>query len=137
MWVANRRLNRVEALIWAGGQVKHPSRDWTGRCQEFTRKALDVHGGFPSALSAWRGVAKRDRNPSRTPPAGVPVYWKGGKYGHAAVSAGGGYVFSTDIKRRGKVDRVPLDLIEARWEYEYLGWARTVNGVRVYGGDPK
>lgn len=133
----NRRLNRDLAVAWATAQILAPSKNWRGLCQQFTRLALGVGGGFPSAIAAWRGVAKRDRNPSRTPPAGVPVYWKGGKYGHAALSAGDGYVYSTDIKRRGKVDRVPLAWIEQRWHYEYLGWARTCNGVRVYGGDPK
>lgn len=137
MWTTNRRLNRAKAVAWAIAQIANPLKNWTNRCQEFTRRSLGVGGGFPSAISAWRGTAKADRNPSREPPAGVPVYWKGGKYGHAALSAGDGYVFSTDIKRRGKVDRVPLKWVEDRWNYEYLGWARTINGVRIYGGDPK
>lgn len=138
VWTQNRRLNRVEAVVWAVRQILHPAKDWTNRCQEFTRRALGVGGGAPSAIAAWRAVAKRDRHPSRTPPAGVPVYWSGGKYGHAALSAGDGYVYSTDIKRRGKVDKVPLALIEQRWKgYRYLGWARTINGVRIYGSDPK
>lgn len=137
MWTANRRLNRIRAVAWALAQIADPVKNWTGRCQEFTRRSLGIGGGFPSALAAWRGVAKQDRDPSRTPPPGVPVYWSGGRYGHAALSAGDGYVYSTDIKRRGKVDKVPLALIEQRWGYRYLGWARTINGVRVFGGEPK
>lgn len=134
---ANRRLNRTLATAWAIQQILHPDKDWTNRCQEFTRRSLGVGGGFPSAISAWRGVAKADRSPSRTPPSGVPCYFAGGKYGHAVLSAGDGWVYSTDIKRRGKVDKVKLELIEHRWGYRYLGWARTINGVRIYGSDPK
>lgn len=136
MWTPNRRMNRVEAVAWAVEQIAAPSKDWTNRCQEFTRRALGVGGGYPSAIAAWRGVAKRDRHPGTSPPAGVPCYWSGGRYGHAALSAGDGWVYSTDIKRRGRVDRVPLTLIAERWGYTYLGWARTINGVRIYGTDP-
>lgn len=132
----NRRINRELAVTWAGLQILNPLKDWTNRCQEFTRRSLGVGGGFPSAITAWRGTAKADRSPSRTPPAGVPCYYSGGKYGHAVLSAGDGFVYSTDIKRRGKVDKVPLHMVETRWGYRYLGWSRTINGVRIYGKDP-
>lgn len=132
----NRRINRTLAVAWAVARIADPGQDWSNQCQRFTRTCLGVGGGFPSAITAWRGTAKADRSPSRTPPAGVPCYYSGGKYGHAVLSAGDGYVYSTDIKRRGKVDRVPLSMVENRWGYTYLGWTRTINGVRIYGSDP-
>lgn len=139
--IANRRLNRVVALAWALEQVKAPSRDWTNDCQMFVRMALGNPGGAASAIGAWRIVAKADRvaiTADKPAPLGVPVYLSGGKYGHAVLSAGEGWVVSTDIKRRGKPDLVLLADIPKRWPgYKVLGWAKTINGERVYGSEPK
>lgn len=109
-------------------------RLWRGLCLMFVRSMLDVDYKHPSAIEAWRAIPPLQRHEEDTdPPPGVPLFWAGGRYGHVALSAGKrGYCWSTDIKRVGKVDRVPIDLIRARWGLDYLGWAESINGVRVY-----
>lgn len=144
-WLSNRRLNRVKAVAWALDRIQDPrwkdKTDWLNDCQMFTRMALGNGGGAANAISAWRMVRTADRvkvTASTPPPLGVPVYWSGGHDGHAALSAGEGYVISTDIKRKGKADLVPIGLIAERWKgYKLLGWAKTINGERIYGSETK
>jgi hypothetical protein len=116
--------------------VKAGDPAWRGLCLKRARTLLGVPAKYPSAIVAWRHVKKADRHTSSTPPPGVPVFWSIGKYGHVAVSDGDGKCFSTDIKRRGRLDLVPISLIGARWGATYLGWAETLNGVRVYDPPP-
>jgi hypothetical protein len=141
---------RAQAVEWALQEVAHPgflvlhnildlptdSLDLYGRCQQVTRSLLQAPGGARDAISAWRLVAHRDRlAPNQHFPAGLPIYWSGG-VGHAALSLGDGRVVSTDIKRRGKMDVVPVNLIAERWGKTLLGAAKTINGLRVYGSAP-
>lgn len=105
---------------------------WHNLCLKRARTLLGVPAKFGSAIAAWNATAKADRHPGDHPPRGVPVFWSVGRFGHVAVSDGGGWCFSTDIKRRGRLDRVPIALIHQRWGATYLGWSETLNGVRVY-----
>lgn len=105
---------------------------WRNLCLKRVRTLLGVPAKYPSAIVAWDHVATADRHRGALPPRGVPVFWRGGQYGHVALSDGGGWCFSTDIKRRGRLDRVRIDLVTQRWGYAYLGWTETLNGVRVY-----
>ena len=62
-----------------------------------------------------------------------PVFWEGGSasHGHIAISAGNGFCWSTDIRRTGFMDRVPIDEIHAKWGLTLLGWTEDINGVTV------
>lgn len=110
-------------------------RLWRGLCLKFTRTMLGAPGGANSAIEAWNATRPGDRH-TDTPPAGVPVFWRGGHYGHAALSMGDGKILSTDIRRAGKVDIVPIELVHQRWGYELLGWTETLNGKRVWAAPP-
>lgn len=117
----------------AVADVRSGDAAWRGLCLKRARTLLGVRAKHPSAIKAWEATPERERFEGDThPPAGVPVFWRGGKFGHVAVSDGGGYCFSTDIKRRGRLDRVRISLIHARWGLEYLGWTATLNGEKVY-----
>lgn len=105
-------------------------RLWFGLCLKFVRTALGIPAVYPSAIAAWNGAEKRHTG-NGTPPAGTPVFWAGGTYGHIALSVGGGRVLSTDILRRGKVDEVAIGTIQARWGLTYLGWTEDLNGRPV------
>jgi hypothetical protein len=78
----------------------------------------------PSAREAFNAIPAEHKHTSPNPPAGALVYYgvpdRG--FGHAVVSAGGGYIWSTDIKRPGKVDRVPLSLPVTQWGLPFRGW---------------
>lgn len=105
-----------------------------GMCQMFTRTCAGAPSGAPDASGAWR--AARYRHTRGTAPRGALVYWLGGSrgHGHAAVSEGGGYVWSTDIKREARVDLVSIAYLSARWSnLDYQGWSEDTNGVRISG----
>lgn len=108
-------------------------------CLKQVRLSLGIPAKYPRAIDAWYGAGGRDGVDTHymadpPPPAGVPVFWSGGpgSAGHVALSAGGGWVWSTDILRRGHWAKVPISLIHTKWGLKYLGWSETLNGVRVH-----
>lgn len=125
----------MDAVAWASKQVAEPSRSWEGWCLMFVRSAFGVSAVHPSAEKAWYATERR-RGTSTTPPPGVPVWWTNGRHGHVALSAGGGYVYSNDILRRGKIDKVSIAYITRTWGQTYRGWTEDINGVRVYSPPP-
>jgi hypothetical protein len=106
-----------------------------GQCQRITRTLLGAPGGEPDATAEWLHSDKSDRHGGRKPPAGVPIYFQGGVHWHAAISTGNGNCLSSDIKRKGGYDEVPITLIEQRWNYPYVGWLEKINGLRIYGSE--
>lgn len=125
----------VKAISNARSEVDSASRNWAGFCLMFVRMMLGVAAKAPSAKAAWLD-AKFKHPDDDNPPPGVPVFWRIGKWWHIALMDEDGYVLSTDIKRRGKVDRVKLSYIHERWGADYLGWSEDLNGKRVYTPAP-
>ncbi|WP_433014092.1 hypothetical protein [Kribbella sp. CA-294648] len=119
------------AVDFAAGQVANPSRNWTGICLIFVRNCFNVGPVNPDAHAGYR-AAKFKHGSAGTPPLGVPVWWTGGRHGHVAISTGDGNCFSSDIKRPGKIDKVPISLITRRWGMLYKGWTEDINGVRIW-----
>jgi hypothetical protein len=131
------RARRRGALVYARLQHKQGGPVWHNLCQKFVRTALGAGPGSPSAKAAWQSLPQKRRRdthtPTRKPPAGVPVYFRmNTPYWHAALSAGRGYIWSTDILRPGRVDKVSIRYLERRWNAEYVGWATHINGRRVW-----
>lgn len=125
------QLIRHDALDEAARYALRGDGGWEGLCLKWVRSCFDIPARYPSAIVAWNHVAREDRHGGKRPPAGVPVFWAIGKYGHIALSDGDGRVWSTDIRRRGKVDRVTIDYVNNHWGARYLGWSETLNGKRV------
>lgn len=119
-----------QAFYYAASQVNRPDKTYKNLCLHFTARCYGWAGsGSPSAIRHWKMIAspyKTAASKGGTPPAGALVFWEVGKYGHVAISCGDGTVFSNDIKRSGKIDRVPLVYITKHWNAKYLGWARPV-----------
>ena len=132
-----RRLRKRRLAIVRRARQESLAGDavWRNLCQKFVRTMCGAPGGVASARVAWQSYPPgQTREPgNRRPPMGVPVYFRlGTPYWHAAISAGAGYVWSTDIVRWGRPDKVSIDYVERRWNAEYLGWATHSNGVRVW-----
>lgn len=132
----------MDPFAYARKEHESRSRDWTGWCAVFTRTAFgapaigDHDGdGAADAEDVWKAAKHKhpETNPARIP-RGVPVFWSGGAgdHGHAAVSAGNALMWSTDVKRTGYVDLVPIDDVRRKWGLTLLGWTEDINGVRVY-----
>jgi len=116
-----------------------------GTCYMWTRTMAgspsvgDVdRDGDADAVDGWK--AAKHRHPGhRTPPAGVPVFWSGGRngYGHAAISLGDGKIRSTDAGGSGKIATVDLRWVEREWGLTYLGWSDDLNGVVIPADEPE
>lgn len=116
-----------QAIAAAKRQVDDASRDWTGLCLAFVRTVWGIEPtGIPHANAGWERSTKR--HDDLRPAKGAPVYWKVGQYGHVALSAGGGAVYTTDFKRRGKVDVVSIGAITSGWNADYRGWTEDYCG---------
>lgn len=103
-------------------------------CLYHVQTWLDAPWSGPYAEDAWRrwgGQHKGDRRP----PAGAPVYWHSPrhKYGHIALSVGGGRVRSTDWPRDTYVGEVSIDEMTRRWNLVYLGWSDRFSGGAIQG----
>ena len=108
----------------------------TGMCLRFVRTMFGVPAKYRTAAIAWGATKHRHTS---VPPAGVPVWWTGGRrgFGHVAVSAGDGFVISTDCPSRGRVGKVAIKAITQGWGQTYRGWSEDINDVRVFQGRPK
>lgn len=119
---------------WVDSAKRAPTRsgDWYQWCLVFVRMCFGVNSRYPSAIAAWEN-AERRHNVDRGSqvPAGVPVFWRTGKWGHVALSVGNGYCLSNDILRKGEIDVVHIDVITKRWNATLLGWTEDLNGVTV------
>jgi hypothetical protein len=124
------------AVDFAKGQVTNPTpppgeTDWFGWCLVFVRRCFNVGPMYGSAEKGYFGTDFK-HGTSGTPPLGVPIWWTNGGDGHVAISTGDGNCYSTDIKRRGKVDKVAISYITRTWGQKYRGWSEDINGVRIY-----
>lgn len=101
----------VVTEIFASGGVG----DWDGD------RAADAEDGWKAAK---KKVATSD---AFSVPAGYPIYFLGGSsdHGHAAVSAGGGYMYTTDRPYTGKIGKVLINSVESLWGVTFVGYVIT------------
>jgi hypothetical protein len=107
-----------------------------GMCLREVRECFDVGPRADDAAEAWRDAAhKHPETDPRKIPRGVPVFWTGGSAGHGHIAIATGYrgrCFSTDIRRPGYFDQVPIEEISEKWGLQLVGWTEDLNGVQVY-----
>ena len=115
-----------EAVAWGEAQAKHPSQDWSGMCESFTRQCLGLPAYAASAKIAAEKVPADQRHTSTPPPRGAMVFFEaiGGQYGHAVLSIGGGKVLSTDYCVKGHVCEAAWDL--PNWHATKGAWFWTM-----------
>lgn len=129
--------NLQEALAFAVAERRSGRQRWYRLCLAFVRQCWGFKAsGIPSAIVMWRDHTELKRT-DRNPKVGALVFWSGGTWGHVALYAGNGRIHSNDIKRRGKIDLVPMGDIEREWGFRYLGWAEDYNGTRLPLDDDK
>lgn len=109
--------------------------DLHDRCEWTVRTLLGIGPGAATAKAAWQAVPVSQRHGHLVPPPGHPVFFQTGNSAwHVTLSDyEPWYVWSTDILRKGKLDRVPKSLIQRRWNAPYLGWTESLNGVAIPG----
>lgn len=104
-----------------------------GYCLKTIRTLYGVGPVWPDAETAWENAGQRhpESDPARIP-RGVPVWWVNGRYGHVALSIGGGYCLTTDYRRSGFVGVAPIGPLAAWCGGRLVGWSETINGVDVW-----
>jgi hypothetical protein len=121
-------------IVAAREQSAHGPQHAVGMCLSMVVDCFGVQHGVPDAISSWNMSKSKhhESNPDRIP-RGVPVFWAGGSagHGHVAISAGNGMCWSTDIKRNGFFDVVPIEQIHNQWGLTLLGWTSDLNGQRL------
>jgi len=123
-----------QAIANAAAQSVNGPVYGSGQCLMRVRLAYGVTTTIPNAAASW--AASTHKHPTTDPasiPRGVPIYWTGGShgYGHVAIATGDGNCWSTDIRRTGYFDLVPITEIHAKWGLTLVGWTDDVNGVVV------
>lgn len=123
-----------KALAAVAAQSKHPTLVGTGMCLRDVRMQYGLGFIAPTAYEAWSMQPDAHIHTFYLPPAGVPVFWSGGHSGagHIAIADGNGNVWSTDIKRPGKFDLVPIAKIHSAWGLKLLGWTDRLGTTSVY-----
>lgn len=104
----------------------------SGYCLNYVQTMLAAPWSGPSAIYAWQH-AKDKHRADKHPPPGVPVFWSGGRYGHIAISVGGGRVRSTDWPSSGRVGEVPIETLSRAWHKHYEGWSTDLGGRTIPG----
>lgn len=127
----NKNARAIEALVRCAAEHAHGAAVWHNLCLAFCNTELGTPHLGGTALEAWTRAGRAHQHGWYNPPAGVPVFWGGGS-GHVAIADGHGNVWSTDIRRSGLVDLVPIGEIHSKWGKPYLGWADVLNTVRVF-----
>ena len=114
------------ALTYAQTQTQTPSQNWLDKCLQFVNNAWGNSVswlGAPTAMQSWMEAPNKHTDTS-IPPAGAAVYWgTSNPAGHVALSAGNGYVYTTDFCSAGKVCKVPISQVTQGWGATYLGWS--------------
>ena len=109
------------------------SRWAVAMCLNFVWHCLDYprSAGLQNANQSW--TAATMKRYTGTPPAGAPVYWRSGKYGHIAISLGNGWCRSTDWPSKGYVGNVLISRLSAAWGATYRGWSADYAGHPIPG----
>lgn len=123
------------AVAFAHRESRNASRNWHNDCLAFVRLAWNHPlTGTPHARAAWEKATHKHTD--KNAPAGAPVYWdtpSTSNFDHVAISDGTGHVFSNDIIRDGKIDRVRIDdpVWRTKWGATYRGWSEDYCGVTM------
>jgi hypothetical protein len=113
-----------QAKAFAMREHQQPTRNWFNLCQMFSRQCVGASAFGVSARLAFNDLLSRHRHREGPPPPGSIAYYGRGDCGsgHAVFVVEGGKVWSNDILRAGKIDRVDWDVFIARWGLAYRGW---------------
>ncbi len=112
--------NACQAIAHARSRSTYPPDS----CLEFVAQMYGwEETGWRSPLGMWRNIRPGLRHPKdTTPPAGALAIWRtSNPLGHIALVTRKG-VISTDVPRRGHVNKVPLHWITKNWHATYVGW---------------
>jgi len=124
-WATNPK-TVAQAIAYAENEVRLHRPIWFQRCLAFVGTCYGIpFTGTAYAIDMWSQVPASVRHTSagNIPAGALLVYDTGKRAGHIALHAGGGQVYSNDIKGNGYIAKVHFnDLTDGTWRLKYLGW---------------
>ena len=104
----------------------HLHHSWSGYCEAFVSQAEGYAVEFDSALAGYKWQLAQGRiHTDSNPPAGALVYYKGGAYGHVAISIGNGQEVGT-LGNAGQHLPVQQYAVRGFITAPFLGWANPI-----------
>ena len=104
-------------------------------CQKFVEQSAGVNDRASSAKQAYNNaVAGKYLQSGTNAPAGAQLFFTGNpRYGHTAVSVGGGYMVSTGVN--GKAQKMKISDLQKSWGTRgtYLGYSTRIGGQNLAG----
>ena len=133
---ANRAIKFLRDQKKRGTTKCHHNFTWLRHCAHTVACAYGAKsganvspgGGAYSGWDAWEGWVKtaekyrRDGRKMDNPPRGALLFFRGGQYGHVAISNGRRKAWGNDAPNSGKIGLVPLGWFTTHWGYSYVGW---------------
>ncbi len=122
-----------QAKAFAASQHEAPSQGWHNLCQLFSRQCVGAASFGASAREAFNGIPAGEKHTSSPPPPGSIAYYGFGDrgFGHAVFVVEAGFVWSNDILRSGRIDRVRWDIFPREWGLPYRGWITSCPSGRL------
>jgi hypothetical protein len=114
-----------QAKAFARHEHQQPrAKGWFNCCQMFSRQCVGAPAFGVSARQAFNNVPEKHRHHTSPPPPGSIAYYGRADHGagHAVFVVEGGKVWSNDILRHGRIDRVDWDIFIPKWGLAYRGW---------------
>jgi hypothetical protein len=106
--------------------VIHP-----GWCDHYCAQFYGLpYSGYASASTHFLDTPSEYRHGFGEPPLGALCYWSGGNEGkgHIALSAGNGWIVTTDFPKNGYIGEVPRQQIAEYWRVTYQGYTDAYYG---------
>lgn len=121
------------AIAKAAAESAHPTFDWEDQCLHGVRTFLNIPALYTTARVAYSHIPPEHRFQHTVPPPGHPCFFRTSNSAwHVTLSdVEPWFVWSSDILRVGKFDKVPKSLIQDRWGAAWLGFTLELNGVPI------
>lgn len=127
LWTPRQMVANAEAQTHRTGCPHHSTLE--GLCLHWSACTYGFYASnIYDAISFFRLMPSAYKSHSRDAPKGALAVWSGGSRGHGHVAPvvddSPRLIASTDIRRVGKVDVVPIGEIESRWGQRWEGWCK-------------
>lgn len=121
------------SIAKAAAESAHPTADWQDKCLQGVRTWLNIPPLYTTARVAFSHVPPSERSAHTVPPPGHPCFFQTSNAAwHVTLSdVEPWFVWSSDILRVGKWDKVPKSLIQSKWGATWLGWTSSLNGLLI------
>jgi hypothetical protein len=127
----------IQALQNAKNNINKKCKLGINYCLYNVQEWYELGHFYSSAINQWKALKKQHKG-DKSAPAGTPVFFQGGKYGHIAIATGTGEnIISTDYPNKAYVCNTTISAIEKGWGYAYLGWSENMCDNKTIYTKPK